>query len=242
VHVVLHDVALAHVYPLAQAAPAGVMHMSALPPLPQVPAGVNVEPLHTGVPQAPVTRAQAPLAPHNPVLPPHDVDVGLQPVAGPGVAPTARAVHVPTLPDRLQALQGPQPLVPSAVAPLQQTPSVQRRPVPQSPVAVQVAPAARPVHWPVPVLHFLPLAQSPSPAHMVLQAVPAALHMKSPVQSVCVPARHMLAPSQCPMAISLLPALGQLTLPQVCEVLACWHTPPAAQSPVFPQTLAVAAQ
>ena len=76
----------------------------------------------------------------------------------------------------------------------QQMRSTHVRVVAQSPVTAHTAPAGRPVQVPAVVLHFMPLAHSPSAEHDVRQAVP--LQAYPPGQAADVPAVHIPTPSQ----------------------------------------------
>jgi hypothetical protein len=98
-----------------------VIGVTQVPLVLQVADGVSVEPVHVAAAQV-VPEAyfwQAPLPSHLPLVPQVDAPASVHWVAGVGACPAGTCLQVPTLPDRLQAVQVP------VQALLQQTPFAQ---------------------------------------------------------------------------------------------------------------------
>jgi hypothetical protein len=93
-------------------------------------------------------------------------------------------------------------------------------------VAGQACPAIQPVHMCVVVLQPAPLAQSPSAAHDMLQAMVVALHVKVP-HELDVPAVQTPAPLQLPAVVcmKLIPLPVHAAAPQDAGAAAAGQAP-----------------
>jgi hypothetical protein len=164
--------------------------------------GVAVVPVHEGAPQLVPAPAcsQAPAPLQLPVLP--QGGLAAQRACG-SASPEPTFEQVPALPTTLQAAQVPHtPL-------LQQTPSTQKLPVRQSPVAVHGCPRRfLSPHRLVLGSQMLGARQSVSAVHAALQAaIDVALHRKG-AQAIVDAAWQLPTPSQVRGCVSVEPLVG----------------------------------